>query len=149
MIVFDLKCGQDHVFEAWFGSSADYEDQRGRGLVRCPICDDGGIGKAVMAPRLSTGARDDLSVPVAAAAGQAPEMKALLGAMAQIQAKMLETSEWVGRRFADEARAIHLGESDPRSIHGQATPSEAEALRDEGIDVMPLPIPIAPPGETH
>lgn len=149
MIVFDLKCGRDHVFEAWFGSSTDYEDQRGRGLIQCPMCGDGAIGKAVMAPRISTGFAEEPSLPVAAAPDPAPEMKALLGAMAQLQAKMLEKSEWVGRRFADEARAIHLGESDQRSIHGQATPSEAEALRDEGIEVMPLPLPIAPPDQVN
>ncbi|MBS0504652.1 MAG: DUF1178 family protein [Proteobacteria bacterium] len=149
MIVFDLKCGRDHVFEAWFGSSADYEGQRGRGLIQCPMCGDGEIGKAVMAPRISTGSAEEPSLPVAAAPHPAPEMKALLGAVAQLQAKMLEKSEWVGRRFADEARAIHLGESDQRSIHGQATPSEAEALRDEGIEVMPLPLPIAPPDQVN
>lgn len=149
MIVFDLKCGQDHVFEAWFGSSADYEDQRGRGLIQCPLCGDAEIGKALMAPRISTGSAQEPTVPVASAPDAAPEMKALLGAMAKLQSKMLEKSEWVGRRFADEARAIHLGESDERSIHGQATPAEAEALRDEGIGVMPLPLPIAPPDQIN
>lgn len=150
MIVFDLKCGRDHVFEAWFGSSADYEDQRGRGLIQCPMCGDADIGKAPMAPRVSTGTAEEPSLPVAAAGpGPAPEMKALLGAVAQLQARMLEKSEWVGRRFADEARAIHLGESDERSIHGQATPDEAEALREEGIAVMPLLLPIAPPDQIN
>jgi hypothetical protein len=149
MIVFDLKCGQDHVFEAWFSSSAAYEDQRGRGLIQCPMCGDDSIGKAVMAPRVSTGAMQEPLLPVAAAPDSAPEMKALLGAMAQMQAKMLEKSEWVGRRFADEARAIHLGETDQRSIHGQASPAEAEALRDEGIAVAPLPFPIAPPDQLN
>ena len=149
MIVFDLKCGQDHVFEAWFGSSSAYEDQRGRGLIQCPMCGDGDVGKAVMAPRLSMGAAGERSLPVASAPDSAPEMKALFGAMALMQAKMLEKSEWVVRRFADEARAIHLGESDQRSIHGQTTPSEAEALRDEGIAVAPLPFPVAPPDQLN
>lgn len=143
MIVFDLKCGQAHVFEAWFGSSNDYEDQRGRGLISCPICGDGSVVKAVMAPRLGSKVVDEAPAPVAAA--PAPEIKAMLAAMAQLQAKMLEKSEWVGRRFADEARAMHLGDSEQRSIHGQATPGEAKALVEEGIELMPLPLPILPP----
>ena len=147
MIVFDLKCGAGHVFEAWFGSSVDYEDQQARKLIQCPVCGDGTVGKAVMAPRIGSGASDDAPAPVAS--GPAPEMKALLGAMAHLQAKMLETSEWVGRRFADEARAIHLGESEQRSIHGEATPAEAAALRDEGVEVMPLPLPVTPPERRH
>lgn len=147
MIVFDLKCGGGHVFEAWFGSSADYEAQQARKLVQCPICGDGTVGKAVMAPRLGKGAAED--APVSVASAPAPDMKALLGAMAQLQAKMLEKSQWVGRRFADEARAIHLGETEHRPIHGEATPSEAAALADEGIEVMPLPLPITPPDQSN
>ena len=147
MIVFDLKCGGGHVFEAWFGSSADYEDQQRRKLIQCPICGDGTVSKAVMAPRLGGKVVEEAPAPVAA--GPAPEMKALLSAMAQLQAQMLEKSEWVGRRFADEARAIHLGETGQRSIHGEATPGEAAALRDEGIEVMPLPLPVTPPEQSH
>jgi hypothetical protein len=152
MIVFDLKCGRAHVFEAWFGSSADYEDQRQRGLLTCPICEDKEIGKAVMAPRLGSGVVEHAppAMPVAAAApNPAPEMKAMLAAMAKLQAKMLEKSEWVGRRFADEARAIHLGETDHRTIHGEATPAEAVALAEEGIGVMPLPLPVTSPNERN
>jgi len=147
VIVFDLKCGQAHVFEAWFGSSRDYEDQRGRKLIQCPICGDGEIGKAVMAPRLGSSVVDEpqAPVPVAAAPPGAPEMKAMLVVMAQLQSKLLEKSEWVGRRFADEARAIHLGETEQRSIHGEATPAEAAALAEEGVEVMPLPLPVTPP----
>jgi hypothetical protein len=147
VIVFDLKCGQAHVFEAWFGSSADYEDQLGCKLIQCPLCGDGAIGKAVMAPRLGSSIVADAPLPVASP--PAPEMKALLSAMAQLQSKMLAGSEWVGSRFAAEARAIHLGEADQRSIHGQATPAEAAALADEGVQVMPLPLPITPPDQQH
>lgn len=148
MIVFDLKCAQAHVFEAWFGSSADYEDQRGRGLLECPLCGDRQVGKAVMAPRLGSKVVEaEPSVPVAT--GPAPEVKAMLTAMAQLQAKMLEKSEWVGRRFADQARAIHLGERDAGAIHGQATLAEAKALADEGVDVMPLPFPVVPPDQRN
>src|SRR4051812_7146355 len=139
MIVFDLKCGRAHVFEAWFGSSADYEDQRGRNLIQCPICGNGDIGKAVMAPRLGSGATTEATMPIASAPQPPAEMKAMLTEMARLQAKMLDKSEWVGRRFADQARAMHLGEAAHRTIHGEATPSEARALAEDGVAVMALP----------
>lgn len=151
MIVFDLKCGRAHVFEAWFGSSADYDDQRARGLIQCPICGDQAIGKAVMAPRIGGKAADEqqTQAPMPVASAPPPEMKALMAKMAEFQSKMLESSEWVGRRFADEARAIHLGETEHRTIHGEATPAEAAALKDEGVDLMPLPFPVIPPDQSH
>jgi len=144
VIVFDLKCAADHVFEGWFGKSDDYEDQVRRGLVECPLCGDKQIGKAVMAPA------------VAAKGNQAPnesfdprQVKQMLAAMATAQKEMLERSSWVGERFADEARAIHLGEADARSIHGKATRAEAEQLAEEGIPVAPLPFPVIEPGEEN
>lgn len=149
MIVFDLKCGAAHVFEAWFGSSVDYEDQRGRGLIECPLCGDKTIGKAVMAPRLGSSVVDEPAAPVATAPSPPPEMKALMAAMAQLQTRMLDKSEWVGRRFADEARAMHLGEKEHRTVHGQATRAEAEALADEGVGVLPLPFPVVPPEQRN
>jgi hypothetical protein len=149
--------GIGHVFEAWFGSSDDYEAQRSRGLVSCPICGDGDIRKAPMSPRV--GAKgNSIADPTPAAmparptplANHAPaEIKALLRAMADHQAKILEKSDYVGPRFADEARAIHLGDEPERPIHGQATIEEAEALRDEGIAVAPLPFPVVPPGSRN
>jgi hypothetical protein len=143
MIIFDLKCApQGHVFEAWFGSSEDFEAQKAGGLVSCPLCGSGQVDKAPMAPRV--GAKGNQ------AEGLPPEqMKALLGAMADAQKKMLETSEHVGPRFADEARAIHLGEAEARAIHGQATPKQADELRDEGIPVAPLPFPVIPPEDEN
>ncbi len=139
MIIFDLKCAaQGHVFEAWFGSSEDYEAQKARGLVACPLCGSAEVEKAPMAPRV--GAKGNRQ------SGPPPEqIKALLATMAEAQKQMLETSEHVGPRFADEARAIHLGESEARSIHGQATPEQADELREEGIPVAPLPFPLVPP----
>jgi hypothetical protein len=149
VIVFDLKCGQTHVFEAWFGSTADYEDQLARKLIQCPLCGDGTIGKAVMAPRLGSSVVADTPVPVATGSAGVPEMKALLAKMAQLQSKMLEKSEWVGKRFADEARSMHLGDTDQRNIHGEATPAEAAALLEEGVQVMPLPLPVTPPEQQN
>jgi hypothetical protein len=142
MIIFDLKCTHGHVFEAWFGSSEDYEGQRTRGLVSCPLCGSAGIDKAPMAPAVGAKGNRAEGLPPA-------QMKALLGAMAEAQKKALETSEHVGPRFADEARAIHLGEAEARAIHGQATPEQADELRDEGIPVAPLPFPVIDPGEAN
>ena len=143
MIIFDLKCApQGHVFEAWFGSSEDFLGQQGRGLVSCPVCGSGDIAKAPMAP--AVGAKGNR------AEGPPPgQVKAMLGAMADAQRKMLESSEHVGPRFADEARAIHLGEAEARAIHGQATPGQADELRDEGIPVAPLPFPVVPPEDEN
>jgi len=140
MIIFDLRCGaQGHVFEAWFGSTEDFEAQRERGLVACPICGAADVDKAPMAPRV--GVKGNMS------ADPPPEaVKAALAGMAEAQKKMLETSEHVGDRFPDEARAIHLGEAEARSIHGRASPADAESLRDEGVSVAPLPFPVPDPG---
>ena len=151
MIVFDLSCGTGHVFEAWFGSSADFEDQRGRGLVACPICGETGVEKAVMAPNVSPkGNRGVPAVPMQAGGVPAPaEMKAMLAALAKAQAKALEGSEHVGSRFASEARAIHVGDAPERAIHGQATAQEAKSLIEDGVPVAPLPLPIVPPDTAH
>lgn len=135
MIAFDLRCGGGHVFEAWFGSGDDYDAQRARGLVACPICDTSEIDKAPMAPRL--GAKADAD-PAA--------MKAMLAEMASAQKRLLAGSEHVGDRFPDEARAIHLGETEARAIHGRASPADAASLREEGIAVAPLPFPVPEPG---
>jgi hypothetical protein len=157
MIVFDLACGAGHVFEAWFGSSADYEAQRERGLVSCPLCGSADVGKAVMAPhvgaksnQLPAPSAPQKPVPMASAATPSiAEMKQMMRALADAQARALEKSDYVGGRFAEEARAIHEGESEQRPIHGQATPDEAKSLVEDGIEVMPLPFPVRPAGSEH
>ncbi len=143
MIVFDLKCGGGHVFEAWFGSSGAYEEQRSAGHVRCPVCDDGTITKAVMAPAISAKSNSKAAPPTPDA------VKAAMKMLATRQAKVLESSEWVGTAFADRARAMHLGEEKHATIHGQASLAEAKALVDEGVPVAPLPMPIIPPGKAN
>lgn len=151
MIVFDLRCAQGHVFEAWFGSSTDYEAQKARSLVVCPICGDSGVEKAVMAPNVSAkgNSRAEAALPMAMPSGDAPpspeQVKQVLGMLAKAQAKALEKSEWVGSGFADKARAMHLGEADHKPIHGQVSAGEAKALADEGVPVAPLPFPVVPP----
>lgn len=144
MIVFDLKCGpQGHVFEAWFASSEDYEGQRARGLVACPLCDTLSIEKAAMAPRV--GAKANSS----ARAEDGSDAKAMLAKLAVMQRKLLASSDNVGDRFADEARAIHLGEADARAIHGRATRVETASLLDEGIAIAPLPLPVIDPADEN
>lgn len=141
MIVFDLKCGAlGHVFEAWFSSSEDYEDQLGRGLVACPLCGSLDIAKAAMAPRVPAKTNGEPS---------ANDVKAALAAMAGAQRKLLEGSDYVGDSFTDEARAIHLGEADARSIHGRASREQTKGLREEGIQIAPLPFPVIEPGQEN
>lgn len=148
MIVFDLRCTNGHVFEAWFGSSGDFADQKGRGLLACPLCGDDGIEKAVMAPNVSpkgNARAESAGVPMAMPDAAPDEVKAMLGALARAQAAMLQKSEWVGSDFADKARAMHLGEADKAAIHGQVSQDQARALIDEGVPVAPLPFPVVPP----
>ncbi len=133
MIVFDLKCGGGHVFEAWFASSAAFEEQAAAAQVRCPICDDAEVVKAAMAPNIP------------AKGNTRPDPKTALRALAAAQAKALENSQWVGKAFPDRARAMHAGEEAHAPIHGQATLAEAKALVDEGVAVAPLPLPVKPP----
>ena len=152
MIVFDLACNNaGHIFEIWFGSSADYEDQKARGLVMCPYCGSTDVDKAVMAPNVAPkgNQRSEPSAvaPIPAAANvPSPEaFKAMVSKLAEVQARMLEGSDSVGSRFADEARSMHLGEQESRPIHGQTSPEEARALIDEGVPVAPLLLPVRPP----
>lgn len=137
MIVFDLRCGNGHVFEAWFGSSATYEEQAAAGQVRCPLCDSAQVGKAVMAPNIASKG--------GAAAPTGHQVKAMLAKLAAAQAQALEGSEWVGRSFASRARAMHEGSEPEATIHGQATLAEAKALAEDGVPVAPLPLPVTPP----
>lgn len=146
MIIFDLKCSpQGHVFEAWFGSSDDYGSQQARGLVACPMCGSAEVEKAPMAPRL--GAKANQKAGEADRPSADPEnVKAMLAALAAAQRELLRKSDFVGDSFPDEARAIHLGEAEARAIHGRASPTEAEKLAEEGIEVAPLPFPVIEPG---
>lgn len=142
MIVFDLRCGAGHVFEAWFASSTAFEEQQSRSLVQCPVCADTAIEKAVMAPNVAL--KGD------ARATPAPDaVKAVMSALAAAQGQALEGSRWVGQRFASEARAMHVGDRKHEPIHGQATMAEAKALIDEGVAVAPLPFPVLPPEKAN
>ena len=138
MILFDLKCGGGHVFEAWFKSSAAYDEQRDGRLIACPICNDTDVAKALMAPNVA--AKGNRATPPTPAA-----LKAAIAALASAQAEAIKDSTWVGTAFADTARAMHSGEKPTSAIHGQATREEAKALVEEGVPVAPLLVPVVPP----
>lgn len=148
MKVLNLRCAHGHTFEGWFGSEDDFLDQNGRGLVECPLCADRVITRMPTAPRLNlSGARRDDVVseaPSAAAASAAPAAAADLQALwLQTVRKVIENTDDVGDQFPQEARRIHFGEAPARGIRGQASPQEQAALREEGIEIMSLPMPSA------
>lgn len=208
MIVFDLKCDNAHVFEAWFGSSNAFEDQCARNLVICPFCHSTAIQKAVMAPAIGVKANSDAATRKAAqgkaAEGEASQgkasegeasgsdaaktpdaatprtdhgnaipaitqqsgdqsalaqsalaqslpaqevakLKSLMTALAKAQSKALEKSDWVGKDFANHARAMHYGEEKQRPVHGEADAKQAAALIEEGVNISALPFPVTPP----
>ncbi len=151
MIVFDLTCADGHRFEGWFGSSASFADQQARGLVTCPQCNSAEIEKAPMAPAVPAkgNAQTDPAAAQSVTSKLPPELAQAVQALAKAQANALKNSTWVGDRFADESRAMHYGERDHATIHGQATREQALALAEEGITVSPLPFPVAPPDEVN
>lgn len=158
MIHYDLACDQAHGFDAWFRSSADFDRQAERGLLTCPQCGSAKVGKALMAPAVRLGGprREEpapaaTQVPVPApvqpggpaavpAALAAPETREVIEKLRELKAKLLENSENVGPRFADEARRIHYGDAPARAVHGQATVEEARELVEEGVGILPLPV---------
>ncbi|ANY20698.1 hypothetical protein A6F68_02198 [Tsuneonella dongtanensis] len=150
MIVFDLSCTLGHRFEGWFASSEAYADQIGRGLVACPHCGSVGVEKAPMAPAVPAkgNARTEVAGPALSNA-LPPEVAKAVRALADAQARALKESTWVGTDFAEQSRAMHYGERDHATIHGQASPDEARALVEEGIPIAPLPFPLAPPDELN
>src|SRR5215475_12124463 len=134
MIRYDLRCDQGDEFDAWFGSSADYDAQAASGLIECPVCGDKHVTKAPMAPAVVTGrskdARNERAVAMAMAA--------------KVREHVEKNFDYVGENFADEARKMHVGESEERAIWGEATPEQAEELAEEGVPVAPLPPALAP-----
>lgn len=153
MKVLNLRCANGHGFEGWFGSDDDFMAQNGSGRIECPLCADNVVSRLPSAPRLNlSGAREVVPVagsPAAAAAG-ADAAPAAPAVVADMQAAWLNTvrrmmaeTEDVGDRFAEEARRIHYGEAAERGIRGQADAEERAALRDEGIEVLAIPVPRA------
>lgn len=156
MIRFSLRCQKGHEFEGWFRNGDTYDRQAKRGDVRCPDCGSAKVSKAIMAPAIAKGGRRAAAVEVPAAETPAPvEAKPaaapdagevhvagkLREALREMRQYIEKNAEYVGPRFADEARKMHKGEADERSIYGEASDAEAEELKDEGIEFGRIPWP--------
>jgi hypothetical protein len=151
MIKYALICKNGHEFESWFADSAAYEKQAKKKLVACPVCDSTKVEKAIMAPRISPkGARRQVALeapagptepaapaPVAMVSPQEAEFRKKLK---ELRDHLVKNADNVGKRFPEEARKMHYGEIEHRSIYGEASPEEAKELIEEGVDVHPLPI---------
>jgi hypothetical protein len=134
MIKYALVCANEHPFEGWFAASADYDDQAARGLVECPVCGASEVRKQIMAPAVSG---TKLRGPDADAD---PKMRSMMmEAMRRVRSHVTDNFDYVGDRFAAEARAIHEGASEDRGIYGEASPKEVRALIEDGVPVAPLP----------
>jgi hypothetical protein len=139
MKVFNLSCDQEHPFEGWFASGEDFDRQLAVGMIECPVCASTEVRKLLSAPRLNLGgsneaAESSLKEPVAM-----PNDQSMRAMMVQIARHIAVNSEDVGERFPEEARRIHYDEAPKRSIRGLASKEEAADLKDEGIEVMPVP----------
>lgn len=139
MKVLDLQCDLGHGFEGWFGSEEDYRSQCERGLVECPLCASSQVSRVPSAPRLNLSAAraDELARPPV----RTPEQQSVEALWLKAVRHVMDNTEDVGERFAEEARRIHYGEVPQRGIRGQASGEQAVALREEGIDVHALPLP--------
>ena len=135
MIRFGLACDSGHEFDGWFRSSDDFDKQKKRGLIDCPECGSHKVDKALMAPAVSTGRkRDKMALAMNA------EQRRIMSEMKALSEKLRENADYVGDKFAEEARKIHFGEADPRGIYGEATGEEARALAEDGVEFMPIPV---------
>ena len=134
MIQYTLICDREHKFDAWFQSAKAFDEQKARGIVTCAICNSPKVDKALMAPAVARSGSDK----VALAIGH-PEQAQIREAMAALRRKVTESNEYVGERFAEEARKIHFKEVEQRGIYGEASPDEVAALVEDGVDFMPLP----------
>jgi hypothetical protein len=134
VIKYALVCAFDHPFEGWFSTSADWDSQRARGLVECPVCGTREVAKQIMAPAVS-----GTKAQGAPGSGSADRRTMVMEAMGRMRRHVLDTFEDVGDQFATEARAIHDGDADDRGIYGEATPKEVRDLIQDGVQVAPLP----------
>ena len=152
MIVYELRCATGHGFEAWFRNADTYDQQHAAHQITCPVCGDGDVSKAPMAPRIGKSSK---SAPEPSREMTAPEpqggaghpntamaseqLRLVMTKIAELNKHIAETSDYVGKGFAEEARKIHYGEVEHREIYGEASPDEAAELREEGIAVAAIP----------
>jgi hypothetical protein len=149
MIRYALNCDRGHAFESWFANSAAYDKQAKRALVACPICDSTKVTKAIMAPRLGRAdAAETETIPAppqpapqpAPMPVMSPPERELRKKLKELREHITKNSDYVGPSFPEQARKIHYGEIEHRSIYGEASPDEAKELHEEGIEFHPLPI---------
>ena len=156
MIRYALVCERGHEFESWFQDSASYDKQAKRGLVNCPQCGSAKVEKAIMAPRLSTTAKKQsmpietpapaaeaaapVPVPVAPVAMISPQEQEFRSKLKELHDHLTKNADIVGAKFPEEARKMHYGEAEHRSIYGVASPEDAKELSEEGIEFHPLPV---------
>ena len=134
MIHYSLVCEKSHKFDGWFANAAAYDSQKTRGLVTCPICLTSTVDKALMTPAVGRSGSEKVSLSIGH-----PQHAQLREAMVALRNKVTSEADYVGDKFAEEARKIHFKEVDPHGIYGEATREEVSALVDEGVDFMPLP----------
>lgn len=157
MIVFDLRCKKDHVFEAWFKDSAAYQEQVEAGVVRCPVCGSKRVEKALMAPNVTSRRQNkETPSPVPAAGGEAgmqpsktsgsvttnadlEKVTEVMRALTELRENVERECDYVGEDFAEEARKIHYGETEARGIYGESSDEDAKALEEEGVEFARVP----------
>jgi hypothetical protein len=135
LIRFSLTCDHGHEFEGWFRSNDDFDKQKKRGLIDCPDCGSHRVEKMLMAPAVSTGRKQEKM-----ALAMNAEQRRIMGEMKALSDKMRENADYVGDKFAEEARKIHFGETEARGIYGEASPDEAKSLVEDGVPFMPIPV---------
>jgi len=164
MIRYALSCADGHEFESWFQNSAAFDKQKKRGLVTCPVCGSAKVEKAIMAPRLSRSDSEEIAPPApqppatpaspqptaalpmsvppgkSAVAMTSPQERELRSKLKELRDHVTKNAQYVGQRFPEEARKMHYGEIEHRSIYGEASPEDAKALHEEGIEFHPLPV---------
>ena len=165
MIRYALACADGHEFESWFANSAAFDKQKKRGLVTCPVCGSAKVDKAIMAPRLARSDVEEIAPPApqppsmpssphpaptlppvpgspgkSAVAMMPPQERELRQKLKELRDHVTKNAQYVGQRFPEEARKMHYGEIEHRSIYGEASPEDAKALHDDGIEFHPLPV---------
>ena len=136
MIRYSLACRSGHDFEAWFANSDAYEKQQAKGSIACPVCGSTSVDKGLMAPAVATSRKKD---SMRLAANVPDQQKEFLAAVRKLRDHLTENADYVGPKFAEEARKIHYNETEKRGIYGEASSEEARALSEEGIEFHPLP----------